>query len=149
MRTMSEIFSKLTIGAPERCHWRCSGVFISYFEKVNASWGRWLRVRCHASYLMATFVKCIFLGFTLTQIIEAWSCLYLEERFFAYYIWVKNLINSITTEFLSYRNQFIDLQSKSMYWFLYDMDLRHVSVIADVSIIIFKPVNLFSVHWFL
>ena len=30
--------------------------------------------------------------------------------------------------FLSYRNQSIDLGSKSMYWFLYDMDLRHERV---------------------
>ena len=29
---------------------------------------------------------------------------------------------------LSYRNQSIDLQSKSMDWFLYDSDLRHERV---------------------
>ena len=29
---------------------------------------------------------------------------------------------------LSYRNQPIDLQSKSMDWFLYDRDLRHERV---------------------
>ena len=29
---------------------------------------------------------------------------------------------------LSYRNQSIDLQSKSMEWFLYDKDLRHERV---------------------
>ena len=29
---------------------------------------------------------------------------------------------------LSYRNQFIDLQSKSMDWFLYDNDLHHERV---------------------
>ena len=29
---------------------------------------------------------------------------------------------------LSYRNQFIDFQSKSMDWFLYDRDLRHEKV---------------------
>ena len=28
LRTRSEISSKLTIKYPERCHWRCSGVFI-------------------------------------------------------------------------------------------------------------------------
>ena len=32
------------------------------------------------------------------------------------------------TEVLSYRNQSIDLQSKSMYGFLYDRDLRHERV---------------------
>ena len=43
-----------------------------------------------------------------------------------------NLANLITTGItfswrrsLSYRNQSIDLQSKSMDWFLYDKDLRH------------------------
>ena len=30
--------------------------------------------------------------------------------------------------FLSYRNQSIDLQSKSMDWFPYDIDLRHERV---------------------
>ena len=29
---------------------------------------------------------------------------------------------------LSYRNQSTDLQSKSMDWFLYDTDLRHVTI---------------------
>ena len=31
----------------------------------------------------------------------------------------------MTERSLSYRNQFIDLQSKSMDWFLYDRDHRH------------------------
>ena len=33
---------------------------------------------------------------------------------------------------LSYRNQSIDLQSKSVDWFLYDRDLRHERVKAKV-----------------
>ena len=35
---------------------------------------------------------------------------------------------------LSYRNQSIDLQNKSIYWFLYDRDLRHerINVTNDV-----------------
>ena len=42
---------------------------------------------------------------------------------------------------LSYRNQYIDLQSKSMYWFLYDNGLRHervkyCSVIINYVVII-------------
>ena len=38
---------------------------------------------------------------------------------------------------LSYRNQSIDLQSKSMGWFLYDRDLRHerVKYLQMVSIL--------------
>ena len=32
------------------------------------------------------------------------------------------------TEFLSYRNQSIDLLCKSMAWFLYDRNLRHERV---------------------
>ena len=39
--------------------------------------------------------------------------------------------NNITLSWrrsLSYRNQFIDLQNKSMDWFLYDKDLRHERV---------------------
>ena len=35
------------------------------------------------------------------------------------------LHNSFMTETLLYRNHSIDMQSKSMYWFLYDKDLRH------------------------
>ena len=37
-------------------------------------------------------------------------------------------LNSFMTESLSNRNQSIDLQSKSMDWFLYDRDLRHEKV---------------------
>ena len=40
---------------------------------------------------------------------------------FRFYIF----INSFMTESLSHRNQPIDLQSKSMDWFLYYMDLHH------------------------
>ena len=39
---------------------------------------------------------------------------------------------------LSYRNQSIDLQSKSVYWFLYDNGLRHERV---------KELNWASVYW--
>ena len=38
------------------------------------------------------------------------------------------VINSFMTRSLSYTNQPIDLQSKSMDWFLYDKDLRHERV---------------------
>ena len=39
------------------------------------------------------------------------------------------IINSFMMEIpLSYRIQSIDLQRKSMDWFLYDMDVRHESV---------------------
>ena len=37
---------------------------------------------------------------------------------------------------LSYRNQSIDLGSKSMDWFLYDNGLRHVKVISTVTFFI-------------
>ena len=37
-------------------------------------------------------------------------------------------INSFMTEFLSYRNQPIDLQSKSVNWSLYDRDVRQETV---------------------
>ena len=30
-----EICSKLTIKAPEQCHWRCSGAFIVNFEHIS------------------------------------------------------------------------------------------------------------------
>ena len=36
--------------------------------------------------------------------------------------------NPFMTEAISYRNQSIDLQSKSMDWFLYDNGLRHERV---------------------
>ena len=43
------------------------------------------------------------------------------------------------TEASSCRNQFIDLLSKSMDWFLYDRDLRHekVNVIINLKLFIF------------
>ena len=34
-RTRCEACSKLTIKTPERCYWRCSGVFIVNFESVS------------------------------------------------------------------------------------------------------------------
>ena len=37
--------------------------------------------------------------------------------------------NSFMTDFLSYRNQTIDLQSKSVDWFLYDRNLRHEELV--------------------
>ena len=33
-RTRCEICSKLTIKTPERCHWRCSGVFVVNFGHI-------------------------------------------------------------------------------------------------------------------
>ena len=50
-------------------------------------------------------------------------CLFVKEAHFQYI----SLFLS-WRKFLSYRNQFIDLQSKSMSWFLYDRDLRHERV---------------------
>ena len=34
-RSRREICSKLTIKTPERCHWRCSAVFIVNFEHIS------------------------------------------------------------------------------------------------------------------
>ena len=34
-RARYEIYSKLTIKTPERCHWRCSGVFIVNSEYIS------------------------------------------------------------------------------------------------------------------
>ena len=41
---------------------------------------------------------------------------------------IEAVFNSFMTEFLLYRNQSIDLQSKSMDWFLCDRNLSHESV---------------------
>ena len=46
------------------------------------------------------------------------------------YIHQQNLFNFFMTEVTIYRNQWIDLLSKSMDWFLYDRDLRHERVKA-------------------
>ena len=43
-------------------------------------------------------------------------------------ITLSSVFNSFMTKVPSYRNQFIDLQSKSMNWFLYNRDLRHERV---------------------
>ena len=44
---------------------------------------------------------------------------------------------------LSYRNQFIDFQSKSMDWFLYDNGLRHERVNVVLRTSRFRLINLF------
>ena len=51
---------------------------------------------------------------------------------FAFTKEVYNPFKSLMTVSLSYRNQSIDLQSKSMDWFLYDMKLRHQRVKVNV-----------------
>ena len=43
------------------------------------------------------------------------------------------------TEALSYRNQSIDLYSKSMDWYLYDRDLRHEEVNLQMIVAICLP----------
>ena len=45
-------------------------------------------------------------------------------------MWVKSILNRSWRRFLLFRNQSIDLQNKSMDWFLYDKNLRHVRVHA-------------------
>ena len=41
---------------------------------------------------------------------------------------MKNVLNLSWRRSLFYRNQPIDLQNKSMDWFLYDKNLRHESI---------------------
>ena len=57
------------------------------------------------------------------------------------WLFCSSLITLMTHSIL-YRNQSIDLQSKSMDWFLYDSGLRHKSVkkqrYSDASINMFK-----------
>ena len=50
---------------------------------------------------------------------------------------------------LSYRNQSIDFQSKSMNWFLYDRDLRHerVKVLGLNGLTLFTPMSHFNTLW--
>ena len=52
---------------------------------------------------------------------------------------------------LSYRNQSIDLHSKSMDWFLYDKDLRHERVnIADanfIELVLCNSLRLLLIHY--
>ena len=47
-------------------------------------------------------------------------------------------LNSFMTEVMLYRNQFFDLQSKSMDWFLYDGDLMlcYLSVFMEIYYLI-------------
>ena len=42
----------------------------------------------------------------------------------------EELLDSFMTEVMLYRNQYIDLERKSMDWFLYDSDIRHERVNA-------------------
>ena len=51
----------------------------------------------------------------------------------------KDLFNSFMRRSLSYRNQSIDLQSKSMDWFLYHRDLRHERVFKEMGFEWFNP----------
>ena len=52
---------------------------------------------------------------------------------------------------VSYRNQSIDLHSKSMDWFLYDKDLRHERVnIADanfIELVLCNSLRLLLIHY--
>ena len=55
-KTMCEICSKLTIKAPERPQWRCSGVFIVNFEQLNAGWGLlWMYVFVNKTLAVGTY----------------------------------------------------------------------------------------------
>ena len=45
-------------------------------------------------------------------------------------MWMKSVLNLSWRRSLLYRNQSIDLQNKSMDWFLYDKNLRHERVNA-------------------
>ena len=60
-----------------------------------------------------------------------------------------HFIDSLMTESLLHRNQSIDLQSKTMDWFLYDRDLRHERVKKPllVGAVFFKsfPNNVFFI----
>ena len=49
-------------------------------------------------------------------------CMAFEEKYFQLFL---ILLTLSRRRYLSYRNQSIDLQSKSIGWFLYDRDLRH------------------------
>ena len=48
---------------------------------------------------------------------------------------------------LSYRNQSIDLLSKSMDWFLYDNAPRHERVVLNVFVVLIYPLLSFTVFW--
>ena len=100
--------SKLIIKTPE-WHWRCSDVFI-----VNIK---------HISHLFLLFLLLIlnremlagydFQGYCNLERWQLSHCCALTLS------WRKSL---------SYRNQSIDLQTKSMDWFLYNRNLRHERV---------------------
>ena len=45
-------------------------------------------------------------------------------------MWMKRVLNLLWRRSLLYRNQFIDLQNRSVDWDLYDKNLRHESVNA-------------------
>ena len=69
--------------------------------------------------------------FMILSLIYSWctSCfkfflVYLEYLFHMHF----NLLNPFVTDTVSYRNQSIDLWSKSMDWFLYDIGLCHERV---------------------
>ena len=51
---------------------------------------------------------------------------------------IEAVINSFMTEISIYRDQSIDLQSKSVDWFLYDRDLRHERVNGTIFGDVFK-----------
>ena len=52
-------------------------------------------------------------------------------------LFCKKKLTLLQWRFLSYRNQSIDSQSKSMHWFLYDRDLLHERVNSFLSLSFF------------
>ena len=58
-----------------------------------------------------------------------------NKHSFQSYLQAGTNINSFMTESLSYRNQSIDLNCKSMDWFLYDRDLCHKGISHKATVI--------------
>ena len=67
---------------------------------------------------------------------------FIEHLWWLILLWVWDLTLSWRKS-LSYRNQYIDLQGKSMDWVLYNRDLHH----EKVNLTPFKPIIIFYLAW--
>ena len=119
----SEIYSKLTIKTPE---WHLVLVFLllTLNKYVPA------RKTLKGYYLQTKFLEMVcklLITFYKTQ--SQWANLEFRATFVDVFHEKTSFFLSLSwRRFLSYRNQSVDLQSKSLNWLLYDRDSRHEKV---------------------
>ena len=92
--------------------------------KRNSHW-YWVLFFSKITNLRSDFITYNFPRIAILQAILEWILLNVQH-YLTKSLWISLTLSR--RRFLSYRNKSIDLQSKSMDWFLYDRNLRHERV---------------------